>query len=45
MGNMLAVKIESISRAVAEFKRQGLIEKVAAYRFRVDVDMLQKIVH
>jgi CRP-like cAMP-binding protein len=45
MGNMLAVKIESISRAVAEFKRQGMIKKVAAYRFSLDVDMLQKIVH
>jgi CRP-like cAMP-binding protein len=45
MGNMLAVKIESISRAVAEFKRQGLIKKVAAYRFSLDVDMLQKIVY
>lgn len=45
MGNMLAVKIESISRAVAEFKRQGLIKKVAAYRFSIDVEMCKKIVH
>lgn len=45
MGNMLAVKIESISRAVAEFKRQGLINKVAPNRFRLDVEALYKIIH
>lgn len=45
MASMLAVKIESISRSVADFKRQGLIEKVAAFRFRVDIESLYQMVH
>jgi CRP/FNR family transcriptional regulator, anaerobic regulatory protein len=43
MGTMLAATTEAVSRVMAEFKRAGLVKKVAVNRFKVDIDGLQPL--
>ena len=40
MGTMLAATTEAVSRVMAEFKRAGLVKKVAVDRFKVDIEGL-----
>lgn len=40
MGIMLAATTEAVSRVMAEFKRAGLVKKVAVDRFKVDIEGL-----
>lgn len=42
IGNILSAKVETVSRAVAEFIRAGLLTRVAPSRFRVDVGGLHQ---
>ena len=43
MGALLSVTTETASRAVAEFKRAGLIEEIGHNRYRCDLDGLDAI--
>jgi len=40
MGTILAATTEAVSRVMAEFKRAGLVKKVAVDRFKVDIEGL-----
>lgn len=40
MGTMLAATTEAVSRIMAEFKRAGLVKRVAVDRFKVDIEGL-----
>jgi len=43
MGTMLAARTEPVSRVMAEFKRAGLVKKVAVKRFKVDIEGLHPL--
>lgn len=44
LGLILGSKTETVSRIAAEFKRSGLLQKVAARRYRVDVEGVTELI-